>query len=164
MWRHWLFQEKFQVCTPQRSWSLSSPPSKMLLPRMDSPDHSTTTSPTVSTFCIFLSIRFLFSPFGTLFSKLSYSIISLHWPLFLIQLRCSMHYKNNAMSGRVRLLLANQINSSVIVRVKSVKSCLLSLLSCPTLSENYKLNNNNNTKTSVGHTLSASPPLFSIHN
>lgn len=43
------FQVKFQVYTPQKNWSLSSPPSKMLLPRMDSLDRSTTTSPTVST-------------------------------------------------------------------------------------------------------------------
>ena len=44
-----ILQVKFQVCTPQKNWSLSSPPSKMLLPRMDSPDHSTTTFLTVST-------------------------------------------------------------------------------------------------------------------
>lgn len=44
-----IFQVKFQVCIPQRNWSPSSPPSKMLLRRMDSLDHSTTTFPTVST-------------------------------------------------------------------------------------------------------------------
>lgn len=43
-----MFQVKFQVCTPQKNWSLSSPHSKIMLPRMDSPDRSTTTFPTVS--------------------------------------------------------------------------------------------------------------------
>lgn len=43
-----MIQGKFLVCTPQRSWSLSSLHLKISLPRMDSLDHSTTTSPTVS--------------------------------------------------------------------------------------------------------------------
>lgn len=52
------FQVKFQVYTPQKNWSLSSPPWKMLLPRMDSLDRSTTTSPTVST--VYLSTTWTF--------------------------------------------------------------------------------------------------------
>lgn len=41
---------KFLDFTHQKNWNLSSPLWKTLLPRMDSPDHSTTTSHTVSKF------------------------------------------------------------------------------------------------------------------
>lgn len=70
-----MFQGKFQVCTIQRNWSLSSPPSKMLLHRMDLPDHSTTTFLIVST--VYLSTAqtlclFFIHYFGLVWSKMDH--------------------------------------------------------------------------------------------
>lgn len=135
---------KFQVCTPQKNWSLSSPPSKMLLPRMDSPDHSTTTFPTVS---IFINSTFSLSVCYSLLwsvhiyvahvvvwssshckSLLHVSFLSTDCGLYLTLFVCfpavqwCVCCRSGSVSLRMRLLLENQINSCIIVKANQLKS------------------------------------------
>lgn len=144
------FQVKFQVYTPQKSWNLFFPRWKMLLPRMDSLDHSTTTFPTVHTLyreldlsvylcsiILFVSILtfelsfWLLSAFSV--EKFSTCLISLHCYMYLTQFLClpatycCMHKRNSAMSLRLRLTI--QINYSIIVKVNPLRAACSSSLS-----------------------------------
>lgn len=131
-----LFQVKFQVCTPQKSWSRSSPPSKMQPPRTDSPGRSTITSLTVSPVYLLAAasvslIIFVCSRLCGMFVLCLFSaekkFLCTDYCVHLPAVYCIVCCKNTAVSVRLRLLPENQINSFIIVKVNPLKCSMLTI-------------------------------------
>lgn len=130
-----LFQVKFQVCTPQKSWSRSSPPSKTQPPRTDSPDRSTITSLTVSPVYLLAapSVSLIISVCSHLCGMFvlvlsgKKKFLCTDYCVHLPAVYCIMCCKNTAVSVRLRLLPENQINSFIIVKVNPLKCSMLTI-------------------------------------
>lgn len=124
-----IFQVKFQVYISLRNWSHSSRHWKMVLPRMDSPDLSTTISLTVSTVVLLTAWSLCLSVVHCSFVRVSSHCKPLLYVTFcyrdcffcfspwlyptvffcFIAAHCCWYCINAAMSQR--LLLVNQINN-----------------------------------------------------
>lgn len=108
-------QVKFRVCTAQKSWSPSSPLSKMRPRRTASPGRSTITSPSVSLRPSTLpSLRV--SHYSFVLVLPGRKFLRAHYKICFPAVYCIMCCKSAAVAVRLRRLPTNQIKRPVIFK------------------------------------------------